>query len=519
MDSKPVHGTFPITLFSILVFNLIPALAYAGEWEITPSVEIKETYTDNVTLAISGNEQEDYVTQINPSIKITGKGKRLELDLSYTMQNIAYAESSDSDEIRNHLSAKAKATLIEGFLFMNASAIMNQQNTSLLGSSAQDNLSIVSDRADVQTISVSPYVKHNFANWFEGTAKYKFSTTEYDQSISDSESKNVNLALKNGSKFKKLRWNASYSNQQQDRDNQSDIEKENIKGVFYYALSNKFDAIVQGGDENNNLGTGITRANGGYWSAGFNYHPSYHLSLKMTGGHNEQTVGLIVAPTKRTSLQVTVRDADVGLVIGEQWSSLFSHRTKRSSWRLSYLEDTTTSQTEKLDAENFTYTGTIGGEKYYSHEDFYWDHTREEYEEIWGYYPLLNEVYQREVLSASVNYKTGKSDITLSLSNQERFMEVTNGTDTVLTTGLNWGWKHSDRLASSITGSWSQVEVDYSSPVSEYEIWSAGWNVTRTLSQNASATLGYRRAGREVSSGPIGEYEENRLKLFLQVKF
>ena len=506
-----------LILSTFIVMNILTGQALAGEWTITPSVEISETYSDNVTLAAAGSERDDYVTQINPSVKINGKGKRLELDLSYTMQNIYYAESTSSNEIRNQLNAKGKATLIEDLFFVDASASMSQQNTTLLGSSSQDNISVVNDRADVQTISVSPYLKHNFANWFEGTAKYGFTSTEYDQSVSDSETNSTSLALKSGNKFTKLRWNASYSKQEQDRDAQDDIEKENIKGAVSYALNNKFDAVVQGGDEDNNLGTGVTRANGSYWSAGFNYHPSYHLNLSITAGDGEQTVGITVAPTRRTALQVSVRDADVGLTTGEQWSGLLSHRTKRSIWQLNYLEDTTTSQTEALDTENFLYQVTSGNEKLFAHENYAYLHTQEYYEER-GLYPLLNEVYQREVLSASVNYKTGKSDITLSLSNQERLLEVSKGTDTILSTGLSWKWKHSNRTSSSITGSLSQIETRYGT-VNEFDIWSAGWEVTRSFSEKASAILGYRRAAREVNTGAVAEYDENRVYISMQVKF
>lgn len=523
-----------LILSTLIVMNLLTGKVLAGEWTITPSVTVSETYSDNISLATSGSEQDDYVTQINPSIKINGKGKQLELDLDYTMQNIYYKNSTSSDEIRNQLSATANAILVEDLFFVDARASLRQQNTDLLGSGTQDNLSVVTDRADVQQISVSPYLQHNFANWFEGTARYSFTTTEYDQSVSDSESNDVSLALKSGEKFNKLKWSASYANKELDRDTESDIKQENIKGSVTYKLNHKFDAVVQGGDEDNDLGTGVTRANGGFWSAGFNYHPSYHLGLSMTAGDGEKTASVTVAPTRRTSLLVSVRDADVGLVIGEQWSGLMSHHTKRSTWQLRYLEDTTTSQTEALDSENFQFAGLRDGEAVYvyrgdnKNQPFIW--TQEDWiafgEDFPDAFPggvpltpLANEVYQREVLTASVNYKTGKSDITLSLSNQERFLEITNGTDTILTTGLSWNWRHSNRLASTLTTSWSQVEIDYTNPDSEYDLWSAGWDVTRTFTEKASASLGIRRAARETSSGAVPEYDENRVYISMQVKF
>ena len=114
---KVNNKTGYLILPTLIMVNIFTAKALAGEWTFEPSVSVSETYSDNITLATSGSEQDDYVTQVNPSIKIEGKGKGLELDFDYTMQNIFYKNSTRDDDIKNQLSASGKATLVEDFFF------------------------------------------------------------------------------------------------------------------------------------------------------------------------------------------------------------------------------------------------------------------------------------------------------------------------------------------------------------------------------------------------------------------
>ena len=100
---------FPVVCPAAAAMLLLSSHSVAAEWKITPSLDLRETYSDNIRLAPQGNEQSDFVTQINPGISLTGTGPRLKVNASYVMQNLFYAEESSRNTINHLLSANANA--------------------------------------------------------------------------------------------------------------------------------------------------------------------------------------------------------------------------------------------------------------------------------------------------------------------------------------------------------------------------------------------------------------------------
>ncbi|MDH5191453.1 MAG: TIGR03016 family PEP-CTERM system-associated outer membrane protein [Gammaproteobacteria bacterium] len=520
------------------LFLLLVAPVVVAEWEITPSIEIKETYSDNIRLSTSGNEQDDFITEVNPAIKIKGESRRLKMDLSYKIQNIFYNENSASDDDKHDLKANGTAELVDDFVFIDAKASVSQQNTTYLGAGSQDNLSIDSDRQTTQRYTVSPYIKHNFRDYLDGELRYTNSTTEYDNSISNSETNAVKLDMKSGNRFKKLKWKFNYNNSETDRETTSTIEYEQTNAEASYAFHNEFDAVVRAGDENNDLGTGVTKTpNGTYWSAGLNWHPSYHFNLQLTGGDKEKYSALTIKPTKRTAFSTSYRDADVGVNNGGQWMGAFSHTSKRSTWRVTYRENTTTSQTEILDLYTFasdfqqaTYADTnippdlaalLGIDPDDIFPGVYINPETGVYGSIpdllaGGNFPLSNEVYKQQALNANVTYKTAKSDFSFGLSTSDRDLLVSQTSDSSGGWNAGWLWRYSNRVRSNLTASWRTIE--YSTVTREDEYWNIGWDVSRTLARDTKGSIGIRRAER-TSDVAGNDYEENRIYLLFNMKF
>ena len=68
----------------VSLFTALPALiacsAWAARWDVVPSVFVRETYTDNITLAPGALKQSEWVTQLIPGIAVTATGARLRFD-------------------------------------------------------------------------------------------------------------------------------------------------------------------------------------------------------------------------------------------------------------------------------------------------------------------------------------------------------------------------------------------------------------------------------------------------------
>src|SRR5690242_20023229 len=66
-----------------------------GTWVITPSVEIGETWNDNITLAPKGSETRDFITTITPGLNIVVQAPRVNLAVNYAPQALIFADHSN----------------------------------------------------------------------------------------------------------------------------------------------------------------------------------------------------------------------------------------------------------------------------------------------------------------------------------------------------------------------------------------------------------------------------------------
>ncbi|ADE16291.1 PEP-CTERM system associated protein [Nitrosococcus halophilus Nc 4] len=100
-----------------VIFLLFDPPVDAAEWNFIPIFGVGEVYTDNVTLAPSGEEQDEFITQIIPGFSLQGIGSHLKLRANYRMQNLLYAEQSSRNTTFHQLQAAATAELIERHFF------------------------------------------------------------------------------------------------------------------------------------------------------------------------------------------------------------------------------------------------------------------------------------------------------------------------------------------------------------------------------------------------------------------
>ena len=149
-ENGPRWGALFTAAFGALAALIFSSYSGAAEWRVLPRLNLSETYTDNVRLGTRGGG-EDFVTQINPGIVIRGDARRFNLNIDYTMNNLIYAENSNLTRMRQQLNALGTAELIQNLFFVDGRASITQQNLSLLGPQAINNVNVTGNRADVRT--------------------------------------------------------------------------------------------------------------------------------------------------------------------------------------------------------------------------------------------------------------------------------------------------------------------------------------------------------------------------------
>ncbi|OAJ69567.1 hypothetical protein A7976_04975 [Methylobacillus sp. MM3] len=306
---------------------LLSLQAHAVEWEFTPTLQLKETYTDNVRLS-NTNEESDFITQVNPGISIVGLGPHLRFNTRYVMQNLLYAKESDRNATNHQLNANGNAELLPDHLFVDAQASISQRSTSSFGPQSEDNTNITNNRTNVETYSFSPYLLHHFKDLADAELRYtrdSVSTSGSGSSIStglqDSTSDRILLRLTSGDDFQTLGWGLNYNKQRIDFDSGQQVDQVTYGGDLRYRLSRKFSLIANGGYEKNDYLSITGDSGGSFWKAGFDWTPSRRTSVEALAG-------------KR--------------YYGDSYSLKASHRSRRTAFNVSYSEDVTTTRDQFL---------------------------------------------------------------------------------------------------------------------------------------------------------------------------
>lgn len=313
-------------LFTQLAWTLtalalsMPSRSYAADWKIIPSLNLKETYSDNVRLSQPGTEKSDFITQVSPGIAVSATGARLKMNASYMMQNTAYARESSRITTNHQLNGSGNAELIEHLFFLDGRASLAQQNISLFGAQPTDNTNITGNRASVGTYSISPYLRHRFDGIATSELRYIHDEVRTRVGgLSNSKGDSALLNVSSGPAFRRIGWGLHYNKNNTEYANNSSFDVESYSGDLSYQVTPKFSLKATKGYEKYNYLTAGSSPEGGTWTAGFAWSPSSRTSLEASTGH--RTFG------KTSALAAT-------------------HRSRNTVWSIGYSEDITTTRSQ-----------------------------------------------------------------------------------------------------------------------------------------------------------------------------
>lgn len=483
--------------------------ASAGEWRLNTYLDFAEVYTDNVSLAPAGAEEGEFITQIRPGVSLNGQSGRAKLDLSYRLQNLIYGHDVTRNDSNHQLLAKGNLEVAKEWLFVDARSSISQQIVDADRSVPLDNFN-VGNRADVITYGVSPYLKLRLGSYVAGEMRYAIDRVEnQSNALSDLETTQYMANLNNGPSFNRLTWGMKFSRNEMNRESGPDSLRENGVAVARYRVHQTFNALARGGYENNDIVTTRSIENGSYWSVGGEWLPSRHFTLSATAGENNWDADVYLRPTVRTQLHVGYQDLEVGLNPGGVWTADFSHSTRRSTWRLGYFEESTSTQTLQLTDQQFFLVVDPNGNLVID------PRTGFPVVIVNNIFALTDEEFIRRRFQGSVTWKSGKSDFVLGAYNEQREFEISNNSEDVLGANASWIWRLKPRTQSILGGGWQ-----HRNPAGTHDAdqtWYASLGFNRTISQDVNSSLEFRHTERDGASG--NDYNENRLTLQLNMRF
>jgi len=293
---------------------LLSSGTQAAEWTFTPSLNVSETYTDNVNL--QPQAKSDFVTMVTPSLGIKAKGPNLVVNADYGLQEIYYGNHNAGSSLTNQLHADAKAKLVDNLLFLDSAASITQQNISAFGAQAVDNTNGNGNRTSVRTTHVSPYLSRKFGSDASGELRYtRDSVSASSGGLSNSHTDTLSLKADSGPAFQTLGWGLQYSDQTTSYTSQNNVELQNILGRLTYLLAPRFRLVGTLGYDRNDYSVASNSTSGYSWSGGFEWKVSQRTSLNAAVGHK---------------------------YYGSTFSLSAATRSRVANWMLGYAEDVTT---------------------------------------------------------------------------------------------------------------------------------------------------------------------------------
>ena len=511
---------------------------WARNWQFDPSLTIQETYSDNIRLAPAGSEKGAFVTEISPGISVIGKTDRNRVNLKYRMQNLFNAGGNDEYDLNHQLQFNSNTELLRNSLFVDLNSSINQQNTRNIRSS-NDNISGDGNRTNITTYGISPYWTPHLHGYAEGEVRLryeKFMIDDKNQSsqdtsisnfsrLSDAEILEESVRLVSGRRFSQMTWALNFLNREQKRDRGNDVIFQNGDGLLRAHFSRKYNIFVRAGFSDNSFQTQTDRnKNGFFYTVGGEWRPNRQFRLEAGVGNNN-FVTVDVSPTRHMHWITTYRHNDIGTNTGSTWETDFEFETKRSIWKASYSEDTTTTQSVLGETQAFTLVDRTTGEvdtTPVSGQPFQRDISLPN---------LVDEVFIRKRGEISFAYRTAKSDVTTTLFNESRTFQVTQRKDDVFGIMADWNWRFTRRTTFFTRSSWQQtkretsllgVSEEFNGDDSTDDRFDFSLGIKRRIpfrfgkGSEMNGLIEYRYQN-QISDDDFNEFQENRISASLQL--
>lgn len=328
--AKRHRGTRPTTSPSlplaapVAMLAVLLAPAAQAQWKVVPSVDLRETYSDNVRLEPADSARGQFITELAPSLTIANESPRLKLHANAISHLYAYSDRLDgTNSSSSELRGDARATLIGDLLYVDGAASIGQQAVSAFGPQVTNNNGYASaNRAKVSTWRISPYVRHRFGATANGELRYtRDSVKSGNTGLGDSTSNTLAASLSSGPAFHVIGWDLQASRQDLDDSLARKFHIENSNATLRYRATQSLNLNASAGYDKYDYPKPGGSSAGKSYSLGFTWTPSLRTNIQASAG-------------KR--------------YFGPSYLLALSHRSRGTVWTINYNDAVTTTRDQLL---------------------------------------------------------------------------------------------------------------------------------------------------------------------------
>jgi len=493
---------------TMLILLTLPAAAAPADWSVLPTLRLRSSYSDNMSLAPAGHERGQFTTEVAPGVQLDASAPGMKLALSYTLQKTAYTHQPDRSA--QQLDASGHADILPDWLFLDARTGISQRNVSAFGPQVLDPTQASSNNSTVHSTAISPYLRHYFRGLATAILRYDYQHVG-SGGLLDVRSNAATLRLTGDNGGRGWNWDLSLHRAQMNDAALAPVTTSNATLTLSYPFNSSLAALVTGGYEKQD------------------YHA---LSAQPQGKFS--SLGGVWTPSPRTRLSASIGRRYFGKTYGLD----ASYRLRSMFWTLSYNEDITTTHGEFLSIppsglSDFLYElwatripdpqlriktiqiflaisqamGKDGNVNFFSHR----------------YY------LQKQARLSGV-YSTPRSALALHLASTGRTAQTSNAIDSVLTgpdqleltdrtrqdsIQLGWNWRMSARDNLTVGASHSRARSLTTGRADRNTALTL--TLSRQLSGRVSASANLRHTRHSSSAG--GNYRENGAGIAINMTF
>jgi uncharacterized protein (PEP-CTERM system associated) len=167
-------------LAPVLLSAALPETAFGATLRITPSVDVTESYTDNVLLASEGAEA-DLITQTQADFNFTASGARVGLNLNLGAAHDYYLDTDGLNGLRPQALGTGDVELLKDHFFIDGSVSLSETSTQRNGDQSAIDRNLPSNRAQLLLYEISPRLVNRFGRLLEATLEYRHSESKYSK--------------------------------------------------------------------------------------------------------------------------------------------------------------------------------------------------------------------------------------------------------------------------------------------------------------------------------------------------
>lgn len=252
--------------------------AWAEGWRTSAELSLGETFTDNANLRGGQDRQSDWVTEVAPGLRFSGKSARAIADVNVRVQGLAHTADNKDFETRLGLYGLTKLELVDDRVFFDGQASVSQERVSQLGvtnsGGYQDN-----NTTEVRRLNLTPYARWRLGD--EGLAVLRYSadfSDSSDQIVAQRLEQRLSLDAQNGSAWGRLGWGARAESMSTQADNTRTVESDVGNLSLFYGLTPTLRLETMVGKERNNFLT-VEKETYDNYGGGFVWTPSTRTSM------------------------------------------------------------------------------------------------------------------------------------------------------------------------------------------------------------------------------------------------